>query len=349
MRSGPVDHGLRVDENGGREIKGGKFYVDEVGTGMDRGRSRLETVPEERAGTRLDQFLAECLEVSRAEARRLLEAGKVSLDGRTASARDKGRALSPGSEVAVSDFRPPDQQQVEPERDGDGGAAIRGVLARGDGWLGLDKCPGFPVHPLREHETGTVLNAVVSLHPELQGVGEGGLRSGVVHRLDVETSGVLLVATAQPAWDRLRRGFHEHRVSKVYRAIVAGNLREPLVQEVGLVVAQHRPARVRVVEGPKDSHKGIVRAAVQRVRPLEQFDGACLVEVRPRTGFLHQIRSTLAHLGHPVLGDRTYGGGESHPWVSRHQLHAAELCFEEIDVSSPDPPDFEEVLARLRQ
>ena len=315
---------------------------------MDQGRERLERVPDTRAGTRLDQFLAECLEVSRAEARRLLEAGKVSLDGRIASVRDKGRALQAGAEVGVVDFRPPDRQRIEPDTAADPDAAIRGILARGEGWLAVDKCPGFPVHPLREHETGTVLNCVASLHPELQGIGEGGLRSGVVHRLDVETSGILLVATEQVAWNRLRRGFHEHRVDKVYRAIVAGNLRESLEQEVGLVVAQHRPARVRVVDQPDGSKSRGVRAAVQRVRPLEQFEGACLVEVRPRTGFLHQIRSTLAHLGHPVLGDRTYGGDREHPWISRHMLHAAELRFEEIEVSSPDPADFVEVVARLR-
>lgn len=305
-------------------------------------------MPDARVGTRLDRFLAESLEVSRAEARRLLEAGQITLDGRPATARDKGRVLAAGAEVTVAGFCSPAARRIEPETVEGRAGAIRGILARGEGWLALDKRPGFPVHPLRESETGTVLNAVAALQPEVQGVGEGGLRSGVVHRLDVETSGVLLVATAQATWERLRCGFREHRVQKVYRAIVAGNLREPIEQQVGLVVAQHRPARVRVVDCPTGSENSGVWTALQRVSPLEQFVGTSLVEVRPRTGFLHQIRSTLAELGHPVLGDRIYGGARDHPWISRHQLHAAELRFEEIEATSPNPEDFEQVLARLR-
>lgn len=361
MRPAAVDLAPKVDENCGRELAGASSRDGGAGLELNDDRTRREKVPDARVGTRLDQFLAECLEVSRAEARRLLVAGKVSLDGRTVSGRDKGRALASGSEVVVTDFRPPDEQRIVPETSLEvPGGAIRGILARGEGWLAVDKRPGFPVHPLLEAETGTVLNCVASLHPELHGVGEGGLRSGVVHRLDVETSGVLLVATAQPAWDRLRRAFHEHRVAKVYRAIVSGNLRESLEQEVGLVVAQHKPARVKVVDAPVGSEPGGVRVAVQRVQPLEQFDGASLVEVRPRTGFLHQIRATLAELGHPVLGDRIYrkqgqhgsapgeGVDGDYAWISRHQLHAAELRFDEIDVHSPDPDDFENTLSRLR-
>ncbi len=316
---------------------------------MDPGQSRVERVPDSGAGSRLDQFLAERLELSRAGARRLLEAGQISLDGRPMTARDKGRALSAGALVTVVGFRAPADWRIRPESLRDRDAPIRGILARGEGWLALDKRPGFPVHPLRESETGTVLNSVAALHPEVQGVGEGSLRSGVVHRLDVDTSGVLLVATAQASWERLRAGFREHRVHKRYRAIVAGNLSEAIEQEVGLVVAQHRPARVRVVERPAGSETSGVWTAVQRVLPLEQFVGASLVEIRPRTGFLHQIRATLAELGHPVLGDEIYGGARDHPWVSRHQLHAAALRFEEIDVTSSDPEDFEQLLARLRE
>ncbi|MCP4039995.1 MAG: RluA family pseudouridine synthase [bacterium] len=315
---------------------------------MDREQSRVEMVSEERVGTRLDQFLADCLAVSRAQARRLLEQGAVTLDGRPATARDKGRSLAAGCEVTVAAFRLPADQQIVPQPSGDRDRPICGVLARGEGWLAVDKRPGFPVHPLEEFETATVLNCVAAMHPEVHGVGEGGLRSGVVHRLDVDTSGVLLVATASDAWDRLRRGFREHRVHKVYRAIVCGNLSETIEQEVGLVVAQHRPARVRVVDRPQGGESSGVWIAAQRVQPLEQFAGASLVEVRPQTGFLHQIRATLAELGHPVLGDRIYGGCREHPWVSRHQLHAAALRFDEIDVGSPDPDDFAQVLARLR-
>ncbi|MDP6979538.1 MAG: RluA family pseudouridine synthase [Myxococcota bacterium] len=306
-------------------------------------------VPAESAGMRLDLFLAGVLETSRAQARRLLEASRVRVDGRAASARDKGRALVAGAYVEVTGFRAAEDQRIVPEPSDPKAGPIVGVLARGAGWLAVDKRAGAPVHPLVEDETGTVLNAVVSLHPEVQGVGERGLRSGVVHRLDVDTSGVLLVATEQPSWDRLRDAFRSHRVEKVYRAIVAGTLAEALEQEVGLVVAQHKPARVKVVPAPpRDGSvpaRG-VRLAVQRIRPLEALAGATLVEIQPRTGFLHQIRATLAELGHPVLGDAVYGDVAGA--APRHMLHAAQVRFDEIDASSPDPDDFSRVLSGLR-
>jgi 23S rRNA pseudouridine1911/1915/1917 synthase len=201
------------------------------------------------------------------------------------------------------------------------------------------------VHPLREDETGTVLNAVIARFPELHGVGEGGLRSGVVHRLDVDTSGVLLVATQQAAWERLRGAFAEHRVEKVYRAIVLGRVLGAGSAELPLVTARHRPARVRVAE-PSERARG-ARWAVLAYRPLEVFDAATLLEVRPRTGFLHQIRVTLAHLGFPVAGDRTYGPATDATGAARHMLHAARVAVDEIEAASPDAADFAELLARL--
>ncbi len=313
------------------------------------GRTESFEVPAEGAGTRLDQFLAGALETSRAQVRRLLEASRVRVDGRATSARDKGRGLAAGARIEVTGFRAAEDQQIIPQPSDPNGGPVLSVLARGLGWLAVDKRAGAPVHPLLEDETGTVLNAVVSLFPEVRGVGERGLRSGVVHRLDVDTSGVLLVATEQPSWDRLRDAFRDHRVQKVYRAIVAGTLTEAFEQEVGLVVAQHKPARVKVVAAPpRDGSvpaRG-VRLAVQRIRPLEALAGATLVEIRPRTGFLHQIRATLAALGHPVLGDTVYGDvADAAP---RHMLHAARVTVDEVDASSPDPDDFSQVLLNLR-
>jgi 23S rRNA pseudouridine1911/1915/1917 synthase len=290
-------------------------------------------------GRRLDAFLAERLALSRADVRRLLARGAVRLDGRRVGAPGKGIQLGAGARVEVAPFSRPAERRVP----ADAGAPLE-MLACGPGWLAVDKPAGMPVHPLREEERGTVLNAVVARHPELFGVGEGGLRSGVVHRLDVDTSGVLLVATEQAAWERLREAFARHRVEKVYRALVRGRVEGAGEAELPLVLARHRPARVRVA-APGESGARTVALAW---RPLEAFAAATLVEVRPRTGFLHQIRAVLAHRGHPVLGDRTYADPASAAAAPRQMLHAVEVAFEEVRAASPDPADLRTQIERLR-
>jgi 23S rRNA pseudouridine1911/1915/1917 synthase len=291
-------------------------------------------------GRRLDLFLAEKLALSRAQVRRLLANGAVSVDGRVVGETDKGARLVSGAGVEVAPFARRDEQRVRPEPQ-----APLAVLAAGPGWLAVDKPAGTPVHPLREDETGTLLGAVIARHPELHGVGEGGLRSGVVHRLDVDTSGVLLVATRGDAWERLRRAFAEHRVEKVYRAIVVGRVVDSETVELPLVMARHRPARVRVAE-PGERARG-ARVGRLSYRPLEALGPATLLEVRPRTGFLHQIRATLAYLGFPVAGDRSYGPAHDPTGAARHMLHAAQVAFEEIRAASPDAADFADLLKRL--
>jgi 23S rRNA pseudouridine1911/1915/1917 synthase len=166
----------------------------------------------------------------------------------------------------------------------------------------------------------------------------------VVHRLDVDTSGVLLVATEQAAWERLREAFARHRVEKVYRALVRGRVEAAGEAELPLVLARHRPARVRVAAPGEPGARSVALAW----RPLEGFADATLVEVRPRTGFLHQIRVVLAHRGHPLLGDRTYADPSSAAAAPRQMLHAAELALEEVRATSPDPADLRALGDRLR-
>jgi 23S rRNA pseudouridine1911/1915/1917 synthase len=290
-------------------------------------------------GRRLDAFLSERLSLSRGEVRRLLARGGVSLDGRPVSVSGKGILLGAGARVGVAPFARPGERRALPDAD-----APLEVLASGAGWLAVDKPAGMPVHPLREDERGTVLNAVAARHPEVHGVGEGGLRSGVVHRLDVDTSGVLLVATAEPAWRRLREAFQLRRVEKVYRAFVRGRVDEACEVSLPLVLARHRPARVRVAA---PGERG-ARAVDLFFRPLERVADATLVEVRPRTGFLHQIRAVLAHHGHPILGDRVYADPVSAAAAPRQMLHASELAFEEVRAACPDPPDLRMLGERLR-
>ena len=310
---------------------------------MDDLARTLEVRPDE-AGRRLDLFLADRLRLSRAQTRRLLARGVVRVDGSVALAAAKGAPVVAGARIAVEPFTRPEQQRAlaQPELPLE-------VLAEGPGWLAVDKPAGMPVHPLEEAEKGTVLNALLARHPEAHGIGEGALRSGVVHRLDVETSGVLLLATQEESWQRLREAFRAHRVHKVYRAIALGRLEAEGEVELPLVTARHRPARVRVLDREDWQRARNARCGVLRWRVLEPLEGGVLVEVRPVTGFLHQIRATLGHLGAPLAGDRAYGPASDATGAARHMLHAARVEFEEVSAECPDAPDFAALLAQLRR
>jgi len=308
---------------------------------------RIQLEPAHSA-QRLDRFLVAELSLSRGQVRRLLERGAIRLDGRPLGLRDKGRSLPAKGSLEVEAFRSAADERVPPAR-----GPSPPILAQGEGWLAVDKPAGLPVHPLRADESETVIGHLVERWPNLQGLGEGGLRSGVVHRLDVETSGVQLVGLSASGWRRLRDGFSRHVVAKTYRALLAGRLDTAhmgagaLEMKVPLIVAQHRPARVRTAR-PSEIEKGGARWVRQSVVTQALFENATLVEVRPETGFLHQIRATLAELGHPLLGDRRYADAETAARAPRHMLHAARIQFEEIDVRSQDAADFAAVLDRLR-
>jgi 23S rRNA pseudouridine1911/1915/1917 synthase len=297
-------------------------------------------VAQDESGRRLDVFLAERLGLSRAQTRRLLARGAVSIEGRAQAATAKGVEVRMGDTVTVAPFTKPGDQRPVPEPD-----APLQVLAEGEGWLAVDKPAGVPVHPLREDETGTLLNRVIVRHPEIGGVGEGALRSGVVHRLDVDTSGVVLFATTEARWQALRKAFSDHVVEKRYRAIVRGNLEGDGMIELPLLTARHKPAKVRVATEAEVARSRGVRPARIGWRVIERFGASTLVEVQPVTGFLHQIRVVFAHLGHPLLGDASYGDGTG---ARRHLLHASRVAFEDVAAECDDAPDFAERLAALR-
>ncbi len=305
--------------------------------GQGAGEQHLVVAADE-AGGRLDVFLASRLALSRAQVRRLLARGEVRLGDDRVDERAKGWTLEAGTRVSVRAFVHPSQFAIEPEPD------LRVErLAEGPGWLVVDKPAGMPVHPFEPDERGSVAGAVIARHPEMHGVGEGGLRSGVVHRLDVETSGALLFALDQRTWERLRSAFRDRRVEKRYRALVLGQPDEAGRVELPLAVVQHKPARVAVVE--RSRHVGRLAWRV-----LERFREACLLEVSLETGFLHQIRASLAHRGFPVAGDRTYAAPSvaDPTGAGRQMLHSARIAHDEIVAESPDPDDFAALVERLR-
>lgn len=284
---------------------------------------------------RLDIAVAEALGCSRARAQELLAEGAVDVDGR--QVKSKGLRLHHGQRVSV--WRPPADLDRFKAVD-----APLEVLGEGPGWVAVDKPAGLPVHPLRHDEPDSLLQRVAARFPRIEGVGEGGLRSGLVHRLDVDTSGVQIFALDEPTFERLREAFRGHRIDKTYRAIVGGQPPEYGAVQLDLRIRKHRPALVAASEagtGGPDS-----RLCPLRWNVREAFAHAALIEVRPRTGFLHQIRVSMAWLGHPILGDPVYGDlGDRAP---RQMLHACRLALGEIEVASPDPADLVGVLEGLR-
>ena len=274
------------------------------------------------AGRRLDVFLAERLALSRgaraAPARERRGAGRRAAGrrGRQGPRAARGRARRGGAAARA------DAERVAAEPD----APLR-VLAHGPGWLVVDKPAGVPVHPLVAGERGTLLGAVAARHPEIQGVGEGGLRSGVVHRLDVDTSGALLLATTPRSGSGCAPRFASTASTKRYRAIALGPRRGGRRDRAA---ARDRapPARVRARRAPAGaSARGARRTHHALARARARCADATLLEVRTVTGFLHQVRATLAHLGHPLAGDRTYAPDGDATGAARHMLHAAALAL----------------------
>ena len=296
-------------------------------------------VPTAAAGMRLDRFVASLPGIgTRSQAKQLIDAGRVRVDG---IPRKRALALRAGAHVAVS-VPPPPRATVEPE------PLPLTLLYEDEAVVAIDKPPGIVVHPSPGTRHGTVVNALLHRLASVAGVGDPE-RPGIVHRLDRDTSGVLLVARSVAALEGLARQFRERQITKRYVAIVRGRLM-PAAGVIDRPIGRHPQERKRM---SVRSRRG--RAAVTRWEILEYLPGATLVRLAPETGRTHQLRVHLAALGHPVVGDRVYGVRKAKgPVFSRQALHAEEIRFTHpttgqlVVVASPLPPDLVGLLAELR-
>ena len=274
-------------------------------------------VGEEFAGERLDRFLVQALGLSRGYVRRLLGLGRVHLAG---TAAVKGGLLRSGDLVQIDAFRHPDEGP-RPAPD----LALPVLLQQGE-LVAFDKPAGMRAHPLDYEAADTALNAALARFPALANVGDGALDLGLVHRLDLATSGVLLFALGDAALLEARAAFRARRVEKRYRARVHGTLVDtgPLALRLA-----HRGAHMRVVErGGREGLLDVLRAVP---------DGeTTLLEIGLITGLMHQIRVSLAHLGHPIVGDTLYGSPVD---CGRHWLHACSLRLGSFEAHSEAPPE----------
>ena len=294
----------------------------------------------DRAGERVDQFLARTLpELTRSAAQRLLEEGAVTRGGGRVKKNDK---TAPGDvfTVVLPDPAPID---VLPQK-----IPLDVIYEDGD-VIVVNKPVGLVVHPAPGHPDGTLVNALLYHCGASHSGINGALRPGIVHRIDRDTSGLIIAAKNDFAHLALAEQLQDHSLYREYEAVCVGNLK----QDAGTVrapIARHPTDRKRMAV---DVLHG--REAVTHWTVLERLGGYTHIQCRLETGRTHQIRVHMAKLGHPLLGDTVYGAKKPYPGLAGQCLHARRLSFthprtgRRMTLECPLPPYFAQVLTKLRQ
>ena len=296
---------------------------------------RLTT--ENSAGMRLDSFVADAADVTRSAAARLIADGNVRVDGKPAG---KSHKLTGAETVDVTLPEPEPIHAVPQDIPLD-------VVYEDEDVIVVNKPAGLVVHPAPGHPDGTLVNAL--LHhcgDSLSGVG-GALRPGIVHRIDRDTSGLIIAAKNDAAHQALAAQLRDHTLARTYECIVVGNLRD----DSGTVDAP-------IARDPRDRKRMAVakaggRSAVTHWEVVARYPGHTHVRCRLETGRTHQIRAHMAYLGHPILGDTVYGAKKPVPGLTGQCLHAVGLRFlhprthEPVELSCPLPDEFTAMLKKL--
>ena len=291
------------------------------------------------AARRLDRYLADaCPQLSRSAAQRLISQGRVRVNDLPARSRD---ALAPGDEIEIHWPAEMPSESPHPEQ------ASLSILYEDEHLIVLDKPAGLAVHGGAGRTAGTLVNALVAHRPAITTVGPDPQRAGIVHRLDRDTSGVMVVVTTDRALRALQRQFRRRETRKEYLALVYGRVAPPEAA-IEAPIGRDPLQRQRMAVLPAG------RYARSEYRLLEPLPGASLLAVLLLTGRTHQIRVHLASIGHPVVGDRVYGPRRGAISAPRQCLHAWRLTLahpisgQPLTFEAPLPADLEAVLARLR-
>lgn len=304
-------------------------------------------------GLRLDQLLRRHLTgYSRGQLRAMLQEGAVTVNGRATTTGVRVAAADQVQIVAAAGT--PADSPIVPQPE-----LPLSVLYEDPALLVVDKPAGMPVHPLRPGQPGTLMSALAARYEEIRGFGYHPLQAGLLHRLDNDTSGVLVVARTADAFDALREQFRGRSVLKSYLAVVEGEGLSDGVVDRPLVHEAADRRRMTVLDPASAPPAALRRARPARTvyRVLERLAHHTLLEVTLRQGMRHQIRAHLAWAGHPLAGDTLYGAHPDRPderTTPRHFLHASaiEIVHPErggpLRVESPLPPELRGWLERLR-
>ena len=294
---------------------------------------------EESKNQRLDAFLASSLDgLTRSQATRLIESSEVAVNGRAVS---KSYKLAGGEDVAVTLPEPEPVEAVPQDIPLD-------VVYEDADVIVVNKPSGMVVHPAPGHPDGTLVNALLyHCAGTLSGVG-GALRPGIVHRIDRDTSGLIIAAKNDAAHQYLAAQLADHTLARTYECIVVGALREDR-GTVDAPIARHPTDRKRmaVVAGGRE--------AVTHWEVIARYPGYTHVRCRLETGRTHQIRVHMAYIGHPILGDTVYGAKKEVPGLTGQCLHAVGLRFlhprthEVVELSCPLPDEFTRMLQKIRK
>jgi 23S rRNA pseudouridine1911/1915/1917 synthase len=314
--------------------------------GLSHGPMAEFTVPDSLDGARLDKALFQlATNVSRAQMKRAIADGLVRVNGR---ARPKGALVAKGEVIAI-DLARVKTINAPAEATPDADLVVR---LENDAVLVVDKPAGQPTAPLRPGETGTIANAVVGRYPEVAEIGYFAREPGLVHRLDTDTSGLIIVARTRDAFEILKTALRANRIEKSYQLVCSeAGLPDQGTIEFGIANHPKDQRRVYPCVHPRDVMRYQPRPAKTEYRVLERAARWALVEAHVSRALRHQIRAHFAAIEHPLAGDRLYGGAEIRA-LGRHALHASRVVFAgeaavpAFDVSSPLP---EEMAALLKE
>jgi 23S rRNA pseudouridine1911/1915/1917 synthase len=294
----------------------------------------------ETAEARLDAYLAaqDELGLSRSRIKGLIEDGHVTLNGAVPKVK---ASVNPGDVVVV---RVPDPEPIELVAE----EIPLDVVYEDQDVMVVNKPRGMVVHPATGHWSGTLVNALLDKVEEMEGIG-GELRPGIVHRLDKDTTGLLVIAKNDKAMAALQDQIRVHDARRIYWALVHGNTM-PDTGRIEAPIGRHPGDRKKMAVNTK-----LGRDATTHFTVLERFRGYALLECRLETGRTHQIRVHLSFIGHPVVGDQIYGTRKAHFGMEGQALHAKRLGFhhpstgEWVEFEAPLPDDMAAVLEKLRQ